>query len=250
MPERICEQCGASYTPTGNRQRFCSTQCTERARPKRANRPYTQTCAKCGQSFRCVNKRAQCKACRPWPAPRPTECIVPWSRCSECRAWFVQRRKAKTCSPACSRVSGYRTSYARQGHNPPDVRVVRYVCTCGVESEPMDRRQGPWACESCQSASRKRAKQTRRARKRGALTERFNAVDIHERDGWRCHLCGGMTKKEATVPHPLAPVLDHVIPIARGGDHLRANVRCAHFICNSTKGASTTRRGEQLLLMG
>lgn len=35
-----------------------------------------------------------------------------------------------------------------------------------------------------------------------------------------------------------APTLDHVIPLAKGGEHSRANVRCAHFICNSRRGAN------------
>ncbi|MFD6364360.1 HNH endonuclease [Streptomyces roseolus] len=50
-----------------------------------------------------------------------------------------------------------------------------------------------------------------------------------------CHLCGEVIDREQTAPQPLAPTLDHVIPIARGGGHTMVNVRAAHFICNSSK---------------
>jgi 5-methylcytosine-specific restriction endonuclease McrA len=53
-----------------------------------------------------------------------------------------------------------------------------------------------------------------------------------------------MTK---AVPHPKAPTIDHILPIACGGNDTRANVQLAHFICNSRKG---TRGSQQLALAG
>lgn len=50
------------------------------------------------------------------------------------------------------------------------------------------------------------------------------------------------------VPHPRAAVLDHVIPLARGGTHEPANVRTACFLCNSIKGDGGGN--EQLMLIG
>jgi hypothetical protein len=42
--------------------------------------------------------------------------------------------------------------------------------------------------------------------------------------------------------------MDHVIPLAKGGTHEPANVRCAHFLCNALKGDGAM--GEQMLLFG
>lgn len=78
--------------------------------------------------------------------------------------------------------------------------------------------------------------------------ERVWRHKVYVRDGWRCQLCGKPVKRDAAVPHPLAPVLDHVIPLAVGGTHEPANVQCAHFLCNSVKG--DRGGGEQLLLIG
>lgn len=39
------------------------------------------------------------------------------------------------------------------------------------------------------------------------------------------------------MPDRLAPTLDHIIPLAAGGTHEPSNCQCAHFSCNSAKGA-------------
>jgi len=33
----------------------------------------------------------------------------------------------------------------------------------------------------------------------------------------------------------LAPVIDHIVPLALGGEHAHYNVQAAHFMCNSEK---------------
>jgi len=72
-------------------------------------------------------------------------------------------------------------------------------------------------------------------RKRNAFISNVNSKEIFMRDGWKCQICGGMVLKRAVVPHPMAPTIDHIIPLAEGGTHEPKNVQCAHFICNSKK---------------
>lgn len=88
-----------------------------------------------------------------------------------------------------------------------------------------------------------------RARKREAYVADVSPARIFERDRWRCQLCRKKVRRDKAAPHPLAPVLDHVVPLARGGTHEPANVQCAHFICNSRK-ADGARYAEQLMLIG
>jgi len=76
----------------------------------------------------------------------------------------------------------------------------------------------------------------RRAAKAGVDAEHFTSVEIFERDAWSCWLCGRETDRAATKDDPMSATLDHVIPLAKGGAHARANVRCAHLICNLRKG--------------
>lgn len=73
--------------------------------------------------------------------------------------------------------------------------------------------------------------QARRARKLNApVIEHFSREGIYERDGGRCHIC-----------HRLVPRsdfhLDHLVPLAHGGDHAPRNLAVAHPLCNHKRGA-------------
>lgn len=48
---RICEWCGAEYTPTNTHQRFCSKQCHHRWQYKSADNNVERMCAQCGKPF-------------------------------------------------------------------------------------------------------------------------------------------------------------------------------------------------------
>jgi hypothetical protein len=61
------------------------------------------------------------------------------------------------------------------------------------------------------------------------------------------HLCGKKVRRDVRPRHPLAPSLDHVIPLSRGGLHEYTNVRCAHLRCNC--GKNNRAMNEQLLLV-
>lgn len=80
------------------------------------------------------------------------------------------------------------------------------------------------------------------------MSEPYTLAEVAERDGDRCGLCGRKVDMRRRNPHPLAPTIDHVLPISRGGDDTRANVQLAHRACNIAKGARGG--GEQLALIG
>jgi 5-methylcytosine-specific restriction endonuclease McrA len=73
-------------------------------------------------------------------------------------------------------------------------------------------------------------------------------MKIFERDRWVCQLCSKKIKRDVVAPHLLAPTIDHIVPLARGGTHEPANAQAAHFICNTRK---SDRGGhEQLPMIG
>ena len=55
--------------------------------------------------------------------------------------------------------------------------------------------------------------------------------------GAACHICGKAI--DYSLPHtdPRSFVVDHVIPLAKGGADTLANKKAAHRDCNSTKRA-------------
>lgn len=76
----------------------------------------------------------------------------------------------------------------------------------------------------------------RRALKYGAGYEAFKPSEVFNRDNWQCYLCDEGIDPDLDYPHPRRVVLEHVIPLDRGGDHTRANTRAAHSVCNGVKG--------------
>jgi len=84
------------------------------------------------------------------------------------------------------------------------------------------------------------ALQIRRARKMSALIEEFTDVEIFERDGYTCYLCGRLTDPGLRPYEALKTVLEHRTPLSRpGGVHSRANCATACWECNARKGAKT-----------
>lgn len=91
----------------------------------------------------------------------------------------------------------------------------------------------------CRDENKRRVQRAKASRRRAYLHDAF-VEDVHidqliDVYGPRCSLCGDPLAMAEAVPHPLAPTIDHVIPLARGGRHESSNCLPAHFICNSTK---------------
>ncbi len=81
--------------------------------------------------------------------------------------------------------------------------------------------------------SRRRAADANARRRASLYTDVLEDVsrdEIRERDNEMCHICG-----EWVSVHEMS--LDHVTPLARGGTHTKDNIRLAHKVCNSKKGA-------------
>lgn len=123
---------------------------------------------------------------------------------------------------------------------------VKKCKICGVEycnlfGRQSSKRTCSDECSRILGAKRRRRKcATRRARKKHApLGVAFDPVEVFERDGWVCHLCGKTTLRDKIgTAHPRAPTLDHILPLARGGSHSRSNTACAHRACNNRKGTA------------
>jgi 5-methylcytosine-specific restriction endonuclease McrA len=74
-------------------------------------------------------------------------------------------------------------------------------------------------------------------RELASTVERFDPLEVYERDGLVCGLCSDSVDRDLAWPDPMSPSLDHVIPLSAGGDHSRANTQIAHWIFNVRKGA-------------
>lgn len=60
------------------------------------------------------------------------------------------------------------------------------------------------------------------------------------RSATHCWICGGLLDFAAPPRTPMAPSVDHVVPLSRGGHPTRRDgLRPAHYGCNSRRGNGT-----------
>lgn len=82
-----------------------------------------------------------------------------------------------------------------------------------------------------------RRSRDRRAAKALATIESFTEGDVLSTYGTDCHICNQPIDLSLPRTHSLGLHLDHVIPLARGGEHSLSNVKPAHARCNLSKGS-------------
>lgn len=124
--------------------------------------------------------------------------------CARCGKAFVSIKPAALyCSPACKKSVKYKRKKERGWKRPPQ--------------------HAYWS--------------KRNARYRAAIIEPVDPFVVFERDGWRCKICGRKTDPgRRGTSDPLAPELDHIMPLSRGGEHSYRNTQCSCRRCNMAKG--------------
>ena len=95
--------------------------------------------------------------------------------------------------------------------------------------------RGPaWDGKSTSSGDRVRSRR-RRKRLAECVREPYTLAEIAARDRFKCGICGKRVRMALTRPDRMSPTIDHLVPISDGGDDTRANVRLAHYGCNSRR---------------
>lgn len=166
---------------------------------------------------------------------------APWSRrfCSSAHSRKFYKRKWNAAQPMSERRRLARARLRSAGRGTRG--TIGWIAgECRRCSRPFIARPTggarPAAFCSDRCGLRERGSEAKyRRRARGASPNKVYRRQIFERDGWMCQLCGKKVMRGAVVPHPLAPTIDHVVPLAAGGLHEPANVQLAHFLCNARK---------------
>lgn len=157
-----------------------------------------------------------------------------WRAANPERAKASSRRAYETNLDAVNARS--QAWYAKNKDRVRELKRAAYEDPETLERHRLQCRLGAkrWRAEN--PAQAKAHKQAYRARRRGApVTEVFTTLEIAERDGWVCHICGSsVIRDEWSIDHivPLKPRDPSVEP----GHHTRANVKLAHFRCNAARG--------------
>ena len=163
--------------------------------------------------------------------------------CVICGEQLPPRRRRQCGDPECLRQYNnlrQREFYTRWQQEHGERYNARY---------PYDQdRKGAWRAKDPERANAhwRKDRARRRAIERGAQAEDFTHEEIFDRDNWRCGLCGQQIAKNDSYPNPRSASLDHIVPLAEGGQHTRPNVQAAHLTCNLSKNAGVHGNGEQL----
>lgn len=244
---RPCKGCGKEI----NRLKFCGADCRghwyQHIRPrlqgalpreiaiakwraeyrKHADKP----CQQCGRTF------------RPRSSKKDQISIFCSNECRiESKRLYASRKEAKAVH---RRKRGQLTMAEWREKQAAERQPIINPCQdCG---QPV----GKWAhrCEACRDrqrliikqgpaarAARAKSRARYRARLQSARIETFDPYEIFERDKWACYICGVDTPMALRGTNEAnAPELDHVIPLAAGGAHSRANTACSCRRCNNAK---------------
>lgn len=104
-----------------------------------------------------------------------------------------------------------------------------------------------YCCRKCATQNGERRHEevrTLRMRNNGQYDRDITLSRLFIRDCGKCWICGGDCLWNDTTRvgnsglrvGPRYPSIDHVVPLAKGGEHAWHNVRLAHMQCNSFKG--------------
>ena len=233
-----CARCHQPVTARTARVKHCKrTQCrkairAEEMRKYAARRKEREPDWYMGNSR--VNPKVACVHCgKPMFKNKGSESPVH----SACRAAF--ERRAARIGRAQAKLGA-----AAVGTSGGTIWTQGSCGRCGQDFCHKGTIPARYCTRSCKTRD---ASSRRRALEANAFVSHVSRAKVFAADGYRCYLCRKLCDRTATVPHPNAPTVDHVIPLARGGTHEPSNCRTACFGCNCTKGAYGS--GEQLLLL-
>jgi len=174
-------------------------------------------CASCGRRPHRPNRQT-CEICGPLAAARVQ--LTPSRQQEKTRDRVGQRFRCSTCG-----WSGFVTSRPRC--KACDRRRKREWRQANPQKHRQSQRR--WTLRPNGRMSQQATRSRRRARLAGVPHESINIQEVYEACGYICGIC------HEFVP-PEQRSLDHIVPLARGGAHIRSNVQLAHRRCNSRKG--------------
>lgn len=186
-----------------------------------------KTCTKCGESKPLTafhrhapardGRKPRCKACR------VAETTANYAKNGEHIRAAARQWHRDNPTAAARKARRYRTS-------------ERGRATLEAWNERSDKKARDRAYYAANADAFKARARARQAKVRGVAAERFKHHEVFDRDGWVCQLCDEPVDPEVRYPDPMSVSLDHVIPLALGGAHSKANTQTAHLICNRRKG--------------
>lgn len=218
---RDCRSCGATLTKKpgpGRWPAFCSERCRSVGKRDEMRARYESS----PKHLRLITRRGPDAhgdgACENCGGP--------------CRIETGGRRVRFCNGPLCVVVA----NRIRAREKPRPRRLYARVCPfCGTAFTAHHGNR-----TFCSTVCSRRSYSTmRRARKANAAVFPIRLAVIMSLSCGVCYLCREELDPTSVSPEAASTVLDHVVPLARGGEHSEANLRPTHWYCNSLKADLT-----------
>lgn len=167
-----------------------------------------------------------------------------YSACEECGGRVRELnggRRTRFCYATECRKAAAAAHY-RESYTPPAYDKTCETCGTAFVAKNSGRMYCSRPCGSRAYAIKRREDgragdntARRRALEKGASLSPGRRRNVLVADGYCCRLCGLVTNPTSEFPAWDYPVIDHIIPLARGGEHGPGNWQTAHHYCNSRK---------------
>lgn len=199
-----------------------------------------EICSKCkkekkSNDFYDTSTANWCKLCyKEWHIERyKAEAEIETKKCKNCSHFFTMKIRKKTnfCSRNCKDLHRRKQDKLKRIASKQE-----RTCLHCAKVITQERRSDAMFCSNdCNSKAhqlqRKLRNRANEEGKRGYLR-----TEICKRDGWICQICKEPVEKTAHHPNPLAPSLDHIIPVSKGGSSDPSNLQLTHLRCNLKRG--------------
>lgn len=272
----VCKECGNLFEKRQNVASYCGAECRGaavsralKALSEAKKGQQSKKCPSCGRLFIPCRPNSRQKKAGYEQRYCSRECNPGLARVhasrkdakAAYRARAASRLPPKKCIDCGGNLHKRGLTYCElcnpKNKRPSVEKIITDICgACGSEFRWIYPGKGPGSKSYCgkecekelQKAQKKAARVRRKRRIRLQAVELVVPRAVFARDGWRCKLCGVRTpeKLRGTI-EPTAPELDHIVPLAAGGEHSYRNTQC---LCRSCNAAKSDGPGGQLLLFG
>jgi hypothetical protein len=238
-----CVECAAEYVQIDPRRIYCSGKCKKRASVRRLKspRPSYTICAGCGKNLSrnlYCNDVCKHRAYRRRRLNSNSAQTVPCASCGDLCP--IRRWDSVSFCETCAQMQFRNCDTVLKSDS---VEILASPVQC-VDCQSLFIRRSlsgimPLRCSVCNHhRTRSRNMQwsgKNRAQEWHVPFENIDPYIVFEEDKWVCGICNKTVNRQLYKPDLMSPSLDHVVPLSKGGGHVRSNVQLAHLLCNIIK---------------